>query len=104
MMVTISTSVIGAACMRPTSSGDSRPPAGRPADEAGDAGMAGSGRTNAAAGAGIVSPLHPPSAAIVLFALGGTISMTGRDAGVVARLTGRDLLGSVSGLDGIEID
>jgi L-asparaginase len=92
--------------MRPTSSGDSRPPADRPADKAGDAGTAGSGsgRSSAAAEAGTVSPEHPPSAAIVLFALGGTISMSGQGGGVVARLTGRDLLGSVSGLDGIEID
>jgi len=90
--------------MRPTSSGDSRPTAGPPASKAGDAGTAGSGRSSAAAEAGIVSPGHPPPAAIVLFALGGTISMTGQGSGVVARLTGRDLLGSVSGLDGIEID
>jgi L-asparaginase len=42
---------------------------------------------------------------VVLFALGGTISMAGHDGGgVVARLTGRDLVGSVDGLDGIEIE
>lgn len=48
---------------------------------------------------------HRQAARIVLFALGGTISMAGWDGGgVVARLTGRDLIGSASGLDGIEID
>ncbi len=42
---------------------------------------------------------------VVLFALGGTISMAGHDGGgVVSRLTGRDLVGSVGGLDGIEIE
>ena len=66
--------------MRPTSTGDSRSP--------GPAG-AGDGR----------------AAGIILFALGGTISMASQDGGgVVARLTGRDLLGSVGGLDGMEID
>ncbi len=41
----------------------------------------------------------------MLFTLGGTISMAAHDnGGVVARLTGRDLLGSVDGLGGIEIE
>ena len=41
----------------------------------------------------------------MLFTLGGTISMAAHDnGGVVARLTGRDLLGSINGLGGIEIE
>jgi len=91
--------------MRPTSSGDFRPPGSQPTGTAGITGTVGSGRSGAAAEAGTVSPGRPPQAAIVLFALGGTISMARQDSGgVVARLTGRDLLGSVGGLDGMEID
>ncbi len=47
----------------------------------------------------------PSAAPVVLFALGGTISMADHDGGgVVARLTGHDLVGSVGVLDGIEIE
>ncbi len=49
---------------------------------------------------------HPPADRVVLFALGGTISMTGQDGrGVIARLTGKDLAGSVEavGTGGIEV-
>jgi L-asparaginase len=39
---------------------------------------------------------RPPADRVVLFALGGTISMAGQDGrGVIARLTGKDLVGSV---------
>ena len=40
------------------------------------------------------------SSGVVLFTLGGTIAMAGRDGGVVARLGGRDLLDGVGGLGG----
>jgi L-asparaginase len=44
-------------------------------------------------------------APVVLFALGGTISMTGQaGGGVVARLTGDDLVSGVPGLDGYELE
>lgn len=39
---------------------------------------------------------------VALFTLGGTIAMTGRDGGVVARLSGRDLLAGVGGL-GVDV-
>jgi len=90
--------------MQPTSTGDSRPPGGPPDGQPGDATTAGPGRSTAVADTGPADAVNRRAAAIVLFALGGTISMTGQGDGVVARLTGRDLLGSVSGLDGIEID
>ena len=42
---------------------------------------------------------------VVLFALGGTIAMAGGGgAGVVARLTGHDLVGGASGLDDVPIE
>ncbi|MDP9116133.1 MAG: asparaginase [Actinomycetota bacterium] len=49
---------------------------------------------------------HPVSAgAVVLYALGGTISMAGDGGGgVVARLSGADLLEALSGLDDIAIE
>jgi L-asparaginase/Glu-tRNA(Gln) amidotransferase subunit D len=78
MMVATRTNVIGAAYMRPIPADDSRSPGGSPARQA---------------------------TSIALFALGGTISMAAHDGGgVVARLSGRDLVGSVSGLDGVAID
>lgn len=61
-------------------------------------------------------PAEPAAGPLVLFALGGTISMSGHDGGgVVTRLTGRDLLDSVGApgaaratgtgvLDGLDID
>lgn len=68
---------------------------------------------SAATGTG--DPTGAPAGPIVLFALGGTISMSGHDGGgVVTRLTGRDLLDSVgapasggaarAALEGIDID
>ncbi len=48
---------------------------------------------------------NPVGPRIVLFALGGTISMAGQDGrGVIARLTGRDLVGSVGALSADSID
>ena len=42
---------------------------------------------------------RPPADRVVLFALGGTISMAAQDGrGVIARLTGKDLVGSVEAL------
>jgi L-asparaginase/Glu-tRNA(Gln) amidotransferase subunit D len=44
-------------------------------------------------------------APVVLFALGGTISMAGQDGGgVIARLTGHDLVSGVPGLDRYKLD
>ncbi len=40
-------------------------------------------------------PAGPAAGPLVLFALGGTISMSGHDGGVVTRLTGRDLVDSL---------
>ncbi|MDQ3575518.1 MAG: asparaginase [Actinomycetota bacterium] len=42
---------------------------------------------------------------VVLFALGGTISMAGHDAGEVRRLSGRDVVASAGGRDGgVEVE
>jgi L-asparaginase len=41
--------------------------------------------------------------AIVMFTRGGTIAMSGRDGGVVARLGGKDLVAGITGLADVEI-
>ena len=56
-------------------------------------------------GPAVSSGQNPVGPRVVLFALGGTISMAGQDGrGVITRLTGKDLVGSVEALGTGEID
>ena len=56
-------------------------------------------------GPAVSSGQNPVGPRVVLFALGGTISMAGQDGrGVIARLAGRDLVGSAGALGADRID
>ena len=82
MVAATRTSVIGADEMRPIPDSHARPAGGAPASEDGQHRRAGADsprRDDPADGAG-----SPPAAAVVLFTLGGTISMAGPTAAALS--------------------